>query len=244
MDNDTSIGKLKILKRFLENKKTNELANCIEELSGKAEVIGVGGNAEILAMPKGLFEGVCLKRLKDLTAFQNNDFNNEFEIQVKANSADVVTPLSMLLVQDIKTKKKFIIMERVRGFSLEDVCKRRKTLPPGFNMEDFFSKLKKQIDNLHKAGVYHRDLRPGNVMVNEQLDPVIIDFGASAVVTSGEGGMSVYEDVVSMYNEEKGQYQMAHGYFKDDYEAVDDLRSQIKQFVTGYVRVDQFGQPY
>jgi len=241
---DDSIGKLRILKRFLENKKTKELINCIEELSGKAEVIGFGGNAEILSMPRGPFGGICLKRLKELTAFQENDLDKEFEIQVLANSGEVVTPFSMLLVEDIETKKKFIIMERVRGFSIEDVLQRRKTLPSNFNMDDFFKKLKKQIDKLHSVGVYHRDLRSGNVMINEYLDPVIIDFGASVVSTSGEAGMSVYEDVVSIYNEKKGQYQIAHGYFKDDYEAIQDLRSQIKPFVIGYTRTDMFGQPY
>ena len=38
----------------------------------------------------------------------------------------------------------------------------------------------------HEAGVVHRDIKPGNVMVTPEGDPVILDFGLAQASTDDQ----------------------------------------------------------
>ena len=51
-------------------------------------------------------------------------------------------------------------------------------LPESFDASSFFEKLNEYLEIMHKNDLYHRDLAPGNVMIDFQTgEPVIIDFG-------------------------------------------------------------------
>jgi serine/threonine protein kinase len=41
----------------------------------------------------------------------------------------------------------------------------------------FFEKAARALHEAHKAGLIHRDIKPGNIMVNAEGEPVILDFG-------------------------------------------------------------------
>lgn len=37
------------------------------------------------------------------------------------------------------------------------------------------------IESLHKRGVMHRDIKPANMMINDDCDVALVDFGLSKV---------------------------------------------------------------
>ncbi len=45
----------------------------------------------------------------------------------------------------------------------------------------------KALQVAHDAGVVHRDLKPGNIIVNEQREPVVLDFGLAVDLQDGDG---------------------------------------------------------
>lgn len=237
---------METIKRYLEIKDSKQILECVDKYIEKAEKIGEGGNAEILAIDVYPVEKICLKRIKTdtPTCFQNNDLDKEFETQVRANAAGVKTPYSITLVLDTNNKKEYLIMERILGPSLEDILSGTKQFPKNFDFDSFFKKAKQQIDTLHKAGIYHRDIKPGNIMIDEHGNPVIIDFGTAVVFEHGtQGGDSVYEEFVSIYNDQKKQYENISGYFVDDYIALDNTKTKIKSKLGVFRSTDIFGQP-
>lgn len=72
----------------------------------------------------------------------------------------------------------FIVMEFVEGENLESILEREKTLPIPRSL-DYTLQMCTGVEHAHQQGVLHRDLRPGNVLVTEQGEVKITDFGTS-----------------------------------------------------------------
>ena len=74
----------------------------------------------------------------------------------------------------------FLSMEYVRGEELSSLLKRIGRLPADKAVETA-RQLCAGLAAIHAAGVLHRDLKPANVMIDEQGDVRITDFGVAAL---------------------------------------------------------------
>src|SRR5947209_2265031 len=79
----------------------------------------------------------------------------------------------------------FLTMEFVRGSSLAQ----RVTLGvlPGRLAAGYLERLARAVHYAHGRGVIHRDLKPANVLLDEQDQPKITDFGLAKVLQSNSG---------------------------------------------------------
>lgn len=75
-----------------------------------------------------------------------------------------------------------IVMEELDAVNFELAARGKAPLPPDFDMNDFFDRLKTYIKTLHEQKqIFHNDLAPRNIMIcNKTGRPFIIDFGKSA----------------------------------------------------------------
>jgi len=114
---------------------------------------------------------------------QNYDINREFDFQLQLANHDidgVSVPRPYAKATLPQHSIEFFIMERVNGVSLQDVMDRGADLPEGFNLELFFDKLEKFMNDMNEnKHIYHRDFHSGNVMVDMNGNPWVIDFGAA-----------------------------------------------------------------
>jgi serine/threonine-protein kinase len=120
---------------------------------------------------------------------QNLDFSEllrEPRLLASMSHPNIVTVLTAEKQDNIF----FIVMEYVPGETLEVIIEREGALDLGRAL-DYTCQICNAIDHAHRAGVIHRDLRPGNVLVTEQGMVKVADFGTSRFLEIAAHGTTV-----------------------------------------------------
>ena len=84
----------------------------------------------------------------------------------------------------------FIVMEYVEGETLEQRISREGALDLAVAL-DFTCQICNAVDHAHAAGILHRDLRPGNILVSSTGLLKVTDFGTSRFLESAAHGTTV-----------------------------------------------------
>lgn len=232
MENFNKTAHIKSVEKIEDTPETSEIQEKIKDLEENFLFVGEGGNAIVYTTENPAFEKFCFKQLRKNPQLNCNDIYREHDLQVKATEQGVRTPLILLAIETDENEK-YIIMKKVNGHSVKDVLANNNLLATKFNYETFCKSLDEQIAKLHNKGkmtdgIYHRDLHLGNIMIDEEGLPVIIDFGTA---TEGTGSDFTYEESVEMYNPKTKRYEMVNGYFKDDIEMIKNIKASLKQFI-------------
>ncbi len=84
----------------------------------------------------------------------------------------------------------FIVMEYVAGETLEQVIAREGAMDVARAL-DFTCQICNAVDHAHGAGILHRDLRPGNMLVTDTGMLKVSDFGTSRFLEIAAHGTTV-----------------------------------------------------
>lgn len=79
----------------------------------------------------------------------------------------------------------FIAMEYCDGSNLHQISRRFGPLPED-QVKRILGQLAKALDHAHSNGVIHRDLKPGNVMLNSEGTIKLTDFGIASATTGDQ----------------------------------------------------------
>lgn len=81
-------------------------------------------------------------------------------------------------IEDFKENKtRYLVLEFIPGMDLRQYMKKGKPL----SFKKTVKTLIRVIESLHKIGILHRDIKPSNMIVKEDGEVVIIDFGSSCL---------------------------------------------------------------
>ncbi|BCL18811.1 protein kinase domain-containing protein [Streptomyces tuirus] len=162
-------------------------------LAGRYRVtaaLGRGGMGIVWkAMDEVLGREVAVKELRTYTDAAGPELAAlQLRMQREARAAARVRHPGVIAVHDIAQVdgRPLIVMELVDGPSLDDVLRERGTLDPG-EAAGIGAKVMDALAAAHRAGVLHRDVKPGNILLDRSGRVVLTDFGIATMDDPGDG---------------------------------------------------------
>lgn len=144
-----------------------------------AALLGVGGMGEVFrARDMRLNRDVAIKVLP---AFGGDDAGRRARFLQEARTASALKHPNIVTLHDILSEdgRDALVMEYVEGRTLEEkIAGRGLPLPEALH---YAIQISRALTAAHAAGVVHRDVKPGNIMVTgrEPGTVTVLDFGVS-----------------------------------------------------------------
>ncbi|MEE8371722.1 MAG: serine/threonine-protein kinase, partial [Sphingomonadales bacterium] len=79
----------------------------------------------------------------------------------------------------------YIVMEYIEGEELSEIIRRRGKLREN-DLKAILLPILEGLELVHEAGILHRDIKPGNIMIRDDGSPVLIDFGAARLAVGAK----------------------------------------------------------
>ena len=129
-------------------------------------------------------EKIAIKILEKSRIKKEDDLKRirrEINILTKVNHPNIIQ-----LYETIETYKYFFfVMEYAKLGELSDYIEKKDKLTEKEACK-LFQQLISAVEYLHKLGCAHRDIKPSNILLDENLDLKLIDFGLGNLYTDGE----------------------------------------------------------
>ncbi|QBR94458.1 Stk1 family PASTA domain-containing Ser/Thr kinase [Nocardioides euryhalodurans] len=169
------------------------------------EMLGRGGMAEVRkGTDTRLGRVVAVKRLRTDLA---SDATFQARFRREAQSSASLNHPSIVAVYDTGEEQAtdgpggetvaqpYIVMEYVAGRTLRDILREGRKILPERALE-ITSGVLAALDYSHRAGIIHRDIKPGNVMLTPSGDVKVMDFGIARAISDASSTMTQTAAVV------------------------------------------------
>ncbi|GLH95096.1 Stk1 family PASTA domain-containing Ser/Thr kinase [Phytohabitans aurantiacus] len=164
------------------------------------ELLGYGGMAEVhRGRDLRLGRDVAIKMLRTDLA-RDRTFQERFRREAQ-NSASLNHP-AIVAVYDTGEETAptgetlpFIVMEFVNGRTLKEVLAAEGRLMPRRALE-ITADICAALEFSHRHGIIHRDIKPGNVMMTQNGQVKVMDFGIARALASGATTMTQTSAVI------------------------------------------------
>ncbi|MFD0435903.1 serine/threonine-protein kinase [Streptomyces chartreusis] len=158
----------------------SDLGRLVADRYLLVERVGSGGMGTVWrAEDRLLGRHVALKKLHIPPHLQDDEVRTLYErTRREARSAARIAHPNVIVVHDVLDDEGLpcIVMEYIPSLTLSDVLKRRGPLPPA-EAARIGRAMASALRAAHDAGVLHRDVKPGNVLLGDNGRIVLTDFG-------------------------------------------------------------------
>jgi serine/threonine protein kinase len=156
-------------------------------LGGRYRVIdkiGEGGMAIVYKAQCTLLNRIVAVKVLKAQYGSDSDFVERFRRE--AQSAASLSHPNIVNVYDVGNDNgsHYIVMEYVRGRSLKDIVKRGAPLRIR-DMIAYSCQILLALDHAHSNSIVHRDIKPHNIIVTDEGDIKVTDFGIARATNAG-----------------------------------------------------------
>jgi eukaryotic-like serine/threonine-protein kinase len=147
------------------------------------EKIGDGGTAFVFrGMDNLLNRSVTVKVLRP-EYVSDQDFVRRF--RGEAQKAASLSHPNIVSIYDVGYEEgiHYIVMEYIKGQSLKELVENMKQLPVKMAV-DYALQIAHALAHAHRHGIIHRDVKPHNILINEEGRVKVTDFGIAQAVTA------------------------------------------------------------
>ena len=171
------------------------------------ELLGRGGMAEVWkAFDTQLERYVAIKLLHaDLQADPEfmTRFTREAKVIASLHHPNIMQIHDFQIYQspESKTPVAYMVMDYVEGQTLAGYIRstsRMGKFPPAAEIVAIFAAVSRAVDYAHRQGMIHRDIKPGNILLDQRRvssqypmgEPILTDFGIAKLMGSSSGTVS------------------------------------------------------
>ncbi|MFI6939743.1 serine/threonine-protein kinase [Streptomyces sp. NPDC050418] len=159
--------------------------------------LGEGGMGTVWrARDEVLHREVAVKEVRAPAGLPASDVERMYaRLEREAWAAARISHRGVVTVYDVATQdgRPWIVMELVRGLSLSDVLDAEGPMPPQ-RAARIGADILAALRAAHEAGVLHRDVKPGNVLLANDGRVVLTDFGIAMV--EGSSALTITGEVI------------------------------------------------
>ncbi|MEU3789700.1 serine/threonine-protein kinase [Streptomyces fructofermentans] len=159
--------------------------------------LGEGGMGTVWrARDEVLHREVAVKEVRAPAGLPGPDVERMYaRLEREAWAAARVSHRNVVTVYDVATEdgRPWIVMELVRGIALSDLLDAEGPLPPQ-RTAHIGAEVLAALRAAHEAGVLHRDIKPGNVLMSNDGRVVLTDFGIATV--EGSSALTMTGEVI------------------------------------------------
>ncbi|NGO78481.1 serine/threonine protein kinase [Streptomyces sp. YC504] len=159
--------------------------------------LGEGGMGTVWrARDEVLHREVAVKEVRAPAGLPTRDVERMYaRLEREAWAAARISHRGVVTVYDVAMQdhRPWIVMELVRGLSLSDVLDAEGPMPPQ-RAAHIGADILGALRAAHEAGVLHRDVKPGNVLLSNDGRVVLTDFGIAMV--EGSSALTITGEVI------------------------------------------------
>lgn len=150
-----------------------------------SKLLGEGGVSSVyLGVQEQLSRNVAVKVLNP-ALLANKELTTRFDREAKTAASLSHSNIVQIFDTGKAGHYHYIVMEYLNDSLRDRLRRNRGRLPPPISL-DIVEKILNALDYAHSHGIFHRDIKPGNIMFREDSTPVLVDFGLARVVHAAD----------------------------------------------------------
>jgi len=153
------------------------------------KAIGSGANGSVYLAHNDDEQAVAIKTPNVwLNDDQISRFKHEAQLLARLSHPNIAKVLDVGEFDTPQGKMPFIAMEFIDGLNIDQYVKQQHLSPR--NIVDLFKPVLSAVQYAHQKSVIHRDIKPDNIIVDQQGTPKLLDFGIATLSTDATHAMT------------------------------------------------------